>query len=210
MDESGQAVASNIDRRHQVEPEQGQVGQVILGQLLTRKVSMQAAKSPESAFSDTHALEVRKDNAASISDDDMFDVAFSVYKHAHLPVDLVRQFGELPRELLSDDLPRRDASLVELVEALNLIRLQSLYVSFDGAYNSLLQFADGWQHSTPRKGNANFEMRNGKGKRGISNFELRISKCEFRIANLPAIQISQFEIRISPSPFPLAKGGCLG
>jgi hypothetical protein len=155
-------------------------------------MGMQAAKSAEASLSHAHSFKVREDNAASVSHDYVFDVAFSVYKDAYLAINLMRQFSQLPRELLSDDLPRRDAPLVELVEALNLIRLQSLNVSFDAANNS--------SSSSLTAGNILHQ-----------EGEMRISKCEMRNSD-SEIHNSLFEICIShfAFPFPLAKGGGLG
>ena len=50
MDESRQSVASNIDCGHQIEPEQGEVGEIVLGQFLAAKMGMETAKPAEASL----------------------------------------------------------------------------------------------------------------------------------------------------------------
>ena len=89
MNEPGQTVASNIDCGHQIEPEQGEVGEVILGQFLAGEMGVQTAKSAEAPLAHTHSLQIRQHDAAGIADDHVFDVAFTIYENAYLAIDLV-------------------------------------------------------------------------------------------------------------------------
>jgi hypothetical protein len=69
----------------------------------------------------------------------MLDIAIAVDQRADLTVYFARQFGQMAGEFLSDDLARRDATLVEFFQSLNLARLESLKVSFDVADDGFLR-----------------------------------------------------------------------
>ena len=120
---AGQSIAAHINRRHQVEPEQGKVGQVVLREPFSGKVRVQAAKPAKASLAHAHAFQIGQDYAARVAYDDIFDVAASIDEHAYLPVDFVRSFGHLARKFLRDDLARRDAAVIKLFEALNLVVL---------------------------------------------------------------------------------------
>jgi len=94
-----------------------------LRETFSGKVRVQAAQPAKSVRAHAHALQIGQDYAASVSYDDVFDVPISIYQHAYLPVDLAGDFGKLARKLLRDYLARRDAAIIKLFEALNLIML---------------------------------------------------------------------------------------
>jgi hypothetical protein len=128
-----QAIAANLDGSHQVQPQQCQVSQVILGQPVATKVGVQTTQSTESARPDTHAFEIGQHDAVSIAYDNVLDIAFAIDQHADLPADLGRQLGQLPGKLVSDDMSWWNAPVVQLFQAVNLIGFQSLNVAFDRA-----------------------------------------------------------------------------
>ena len=108
---------------HQVEPEEREVVQVVLRQLFAAQVRVDGAQAAEAVLADARALEVGPLDAARVADDDGLDVALAVDERADLPARLVRKLGELARELGRDDLLRRDAARVELLDAPQLVRL---------------------------------------------------------------------------------------
>jgi hypothetical protein len=109
---SWQAVASDIHGSHKVESQQGKIGKVVLSEAFAGKVGVQAAQSSKAPFADANALEVRQNDAPGVADHDVFDVALSVYENSDLSINLVREFGQLPREFLRDNLPWRYAPFV--------------------------------------------------------------------------------------------------
>jgi hypothetical protein len=113
----------NVHGDHQVQTQEREVVQVVLRQLLAAEVRVYGAQAAESALADARALEVGPLHAARVADDDVLDVALAVDERAYLPPRLVRKLGELPRELGRDDLLRRDAPRVELLDAPKLVRL---------------------------------------------------------------------------------------
>ncbi len=82
-----------------------------------------AAQAAEAFGADARAAQVGPLDAASVADDDVFDVAFAVDQCAELAAGFVREFGQLARELRRDDLLRRDAARVELLNAAQLVGL---------------------------------------------------------------------------------------
>ena len=125
----------HVDGDHQVEPEQRQIVQVVLRQLLAAQVRVDGAQAAEAPLADARALEVGPLDAACVADDDRLDVALAVNERAYLAARLVRQLGELTRELGCDDLLRRDAARVELLDAPELVRLKPLRVALYVADN---------------------------------------------------------------------------
>ena len=92
-----------------------------------------AAQSAEAVDADARALQVGPLDAARVADYDVLDVALAVYERADLPAGLVRKLRELPRELGRDYLLRGDSARMELLDAPELVRLQSLSVAVYGA-----------------------------------------------------------------------------
>jgi hypothetical protein len=60
----------------------------------------------------------------------VLDVALAINQRADLPPGLVREFRELAREFGRDDLLRRNAPRVELLDAAQLVGLETLRVAF--------------------------------------------------------------------------------
>jgi hypothetical protein len=81
------------------------------------------AQAPEATFADARALEVGPFDAARVADDDRLDVALAINERAYLSARLMRKLRELARELWRDDLLRRDAARVELLDATELVGL---------------------------------------------------------------------------------------
>jgi hypothetical protein len=118
----------DVDGDHQVEAQQREVVQVVLRQLLAAQVRVDGAQAAEAPLADARALQVGPLDAARVADDDRLDVALAVDERADLPPRLVRKLGELARELGRDDLLRRDAARVELLDAPELVGLEPLRV----------------------------------------------------------------------------------
>ncbi len=92
----------------------------------------------ETLLAYAHALEVGQHDRARVAYDYVLDVARAIHQHAYLPAYFVRDFRELPRELLRDDLVRRDAPVVKLFQALNLVLLETLKITLNIANSYLL------------------------------------------------------------------------
>ncbi len=86
-------VTANINRSHQVEPQQRKIGQVILRQTLARQMSVQAAQTTKPVYAHADAFQVRKYDASSVADHHVLDITVTINQHSDLTMNLVRGFG---------------------------------------------------------------------------------------------------------------------
>ncbi|HSF18307.1 MAG TPA: hypothetical protein VLK65_22420 [Vicinamibacteria bacterium] len=77
---------------------------------------MQAAKAAKAAFGDAQPLQVGEHDLARIADDDPLHLALAVDENADLSANPARNLGELPCEIVSQQLVRRESPLVQLFE----------------------------------------------------------------------------------------------
>ena len=103
---------------------------------------MKTAKPAKPVSADADAFEVGPHDPASASDDYVFYVTIAVYKDAYLPVCFVRQFSQLARKFLGDDVTRGYALLTELLKAMDLAGFESLSVTLDAANTCSLPTAN--------------------------------------------------------------------
>jgi hypothetical protein len=114
---------------------------------------MEAPQPTESFGAYPRTFQVGQNDAASISDDDIFHVSAPVDKHADLSVYLTRDFGQVSSEFLSYDLVGTDTPLVKFLKTVDLALLQTLQVTLN-IYGCLLRanFARPWQLFYIKKG----------------------------------------------------------
>jgi hypothetical protein len=79
------------------------------------------SESAKSLSGHANTAKVRHLNALRIADHYVFDVTLPIDQGTYLPISFVRELRQLACELLSDDLMRRDATLIELFDAPDLI-----------------------------------------------------------------------------------------
>src|SRR4029079_11875557 len=96
---AGEAGGQGLDHGHEIETEEGEVVQVVLGERLAAQVSMYEAQPAETAEAAPQAADVGERQAVGIADDDVFDRAVAREKHADLPVDLPGRLGQVAGEL---------------------------------------------------------------------------------------------------------------
>jgi hypothetical protein len=77
-------VRVNIDRHHQIEPQECQVGEVVLSQTFATEMSMQTTKTAKAIHRDPNAFEVGEFNTPIITDHYVFNVAAAIDKGADL------------------------------------------------------------------------------------------------------------------------------
>src|SRR5438034_9727189 len=85
------AIVTHPYRRNQIKPQQSEVGQIILAQLLVTEVGVyhpDAAKRPAPQAIDG---QIRQDDLMVVADDHVFDRAMAVDEHGNLTPDLSRQ-----------------------------------------------------------------------------------------------------------------------
>ena len=76
-----------LNGRDGIQAQQGEVRQIITTQPFRAKMSMNAAKSSKSALTGTNSFEIRQFDLRSITDDDIFHVAFSIDENPYLSPD---------------------------------------------------------------------------------------------------------------------------
>ena len=91
---------------------------------------VQTAKAAKATLSDTEAFQIGEDDLLGATDNDPLDLTFAVHENTDLTPDLPRNFRESAREVLRDELSRRQPALVKLLELLLLPGLQSRNISF--------------------------------------------------------------------------------
>jgi hypothetical protein len=87
--EAGRArLRVNVDCDHQIQAEERQIGQVVLGQFFAPQVGVQAAQSAEALFGESISCLGRHDNSRCVSDDNVFHIAPSIDQNADLAANL--------------------------------------------------------------------------------------------------------------------------
>ena len=122
--QSGESVTFvNVDRRHQIESQQRQVGEVILRQLFTAKMCVDEAQAAKATFGYANAFKVWEFNAAVVANGDILNVTLPINQRTYLAARLVRQFTELASKLGAYDLIRLNSARIKLFNTAKLIRL---------------------------------------------------------------------------------------
>jgi hypothetical protein len=86
-------VLVNIDRRHQIEPQQGQISQVVASKFFATQVGMDTTQAAKPIAGDPHAFEVGQFNSSRVAYNHVFDVTLSIDQGAYLSIGFVRQFA---------------------------------------------------------------------------------------------------------------------
>jgi hypothetical protein len=74
----------------------------------------------------SYSFQIRQYDASCVANNHVLDISIAIDEHPYLSVNLMRCFRELTRKLVSNDLPRGDPPLVQLLETVDLVRLESL------------------------------------------------------------------------------------
>ena len=69
----------DIDRNHQIETQQREVGQIVLRQTFASQMYLNATQATKTIDCDADALEIRKLNAAIVANHHIFHPAGAVY-----------------------------------------------------------------------------------------------------------------------------------
>ena len=105
---------------------------------------MDTSEAAKTSLGGADSLEIGQEDSSGIAHEDPFHIPLAIHENTDLAVDLPRDLGHGPRELLGHDGSGRDASLVKLLEALSRERLEAGGVTgefVDGPLSSLLSLA---------------------------------------------------------------------
>jgi len=122
---AGQSLLEHADGGDQIESKKSKVGQVVLAERLGLEMRMNQAKTSKARLAGADAADVRKIDPVGIADDHILHLALSVEEDSNLPVDGLRDAGEVPREVRTDDFVWRGFSPVGIPKESKLARLQA-------------------------------------------------------------------------------------
>src|SRR5262249_16969929 len=115
-DGAGAPAALDANRCDQVEPEEREVGEVVLRQRLAAEVGVDEPEAAEAAARRTEAADVGKDELGRVPDDDVLDLTAAIDEDADLTRDLGRALAEKRRELGPDDVRRNHAPAIDALQ----------------------------------------------------------------------------------------------
>ncbi len=117
-------VGQKPDRRHEIQPQQRQVDQVVPGQRLVAQVGVHQTKPAEAPAPRAQTADLRQVDARGIPHEDVLDLAAPVDQDADLPLDLARDRAEIRRQLGRSHLRRFHAPAVNALQRMLLARLE--------------------------------------------------------------------------------------
>ena len=119
----------NADRRHQVEPQQREVGQVVAGERLALEVRVHQAQAPQTYLARAGTADVGQLELVRVAHNHRFDGTLTGEQDADLSVGLEGELGEVPRELGADDFVHRHMPAPGVLEVLEFAGLEPQHVS---------------------------------------------------------------------------------
>ena len=132
LDAPGQPAVANLHHRHEVEPQQCQVVEIVEAEGLSLEMSVHESKAAEAPGSTAQTTDVGKHEPARVADDDVADRSVASDQNAHLAAELFGDLGEMTGELGGDDFVRRHTAPVRSLESALLRGLDALDVAVDG------------------------------------------------------------------------------
>lgn len=135
----GKAVAVHTDGHNHIKPEEGQVCQVIFTQRLTLKMRMNQSESSQTpSRGGIISFEVGEEEGFCITDDDVGDSSPSVDQDTDLSSDFAGELGQITGEFMGDDAFGPNFSSVDVLQASDVVCLQSGCGSEEFAYGARL------------------------------------------------------------------------
>src|SRR5262249_49362325 len=129
VDDAGAAAALDADGGDQVEPEERQIGEVVLCERLTAKVRVDQSQAPEAAARGAQTAHVRQHELGGVAYENVLDLSAPVDEDADLARNFRRDLAEERRELGPDDVGGRHPTPVDAFEHLEGCRPQAGYVA---------------------------------------------------------------------------------
>ena len=110
------------NRDHHVEPESGEVDEIVAAQGLVSKVGVDQTKPAEAPRTGTQATDVRKHELRGIADDHVVDAASSVDEDSDLTPGCMRHADERTGELRCRQALQRNPPAIDSLKGLGLRR----------------------------------------------------------------------------------------
>jgi hypothetical protein len=84
--------AVNLNRRHQIKPQQCKVGQIVLRQTFAGKLRVNASQTAKAVSRNASASEIRHLDTFRRADHNIFDLSFAIDENADLSAGFKRYF----------------------------------------------------------------------------------------------------------------------
>ena len=131
MQIGGPPVGPHADRRHQVQPQQRQVDEVVARQRLVAQVRVHQPQAAEPAAAGADAADLGQVDARGVADEDVLDLAAPPDQDADLPLDLARDAAQVRRQLGRRDLRRTEPPPVNALQRVLLAGLEPRDIAAD-------------------------------------------------------------------------------
>jgi hypothetical protein len=118
-----------LNDHDRIQPQQCEVGQIILAQPFSSEMGMNQAQSAKTARSGACASEVRDEELVGVPDDDMGELASPIDEQSKLPTQLPRELANAFAELGSDEAVGWISAPVQGQKCLRLALLQALGIT---------------------------------------------------------------------------------
>jgi hypothetical protein len=102
------------------------------------KVSVDAPKAFETTCTEPESTQIGDENLLVVSHNDGSHIPFSCYEQRYLSLDFEGKVGELPGELMGDDLAAGHSPAVESLKVLELAGFQAAGFAVNFLYGSIL------------------------------------------------------------------------
>ena len=129
---AGRPSGQHADRRHQVQPQQRQVDEVVARQRLVAQVGVHQAQAAEAAAAGADAADLGQVDARGVADEDVLDLAAPADQDADLALDLARDARTGTPPARPRRPPRPEPPPVHALERVLLARLEPDDVPGDG------------------------------------------------------------------------------
>ena len=120
MGPARQALGGHLDGEDEIQPDKGEVSQVLSGQALGFQMGVDKPQTPTVARAEAVLRQVGNEDAFSVANKDEIDDTAAVDEKAELPLYLPGEGGKLPGCFRRDDLLRPRFCAGQLLEAANL------------------------------------------------------------------------------------------
>jgi hypothetical protein len=135
---AGYTLVPDLDAHHEVQTEEDQVCKVLYGKGLAVKVSVDAPKAFETTCPEPESTQIGDENVPVVSHNDGSHIPFSCYEERYLSLNFEGKVGELPGQLMGDDLATGHSPAVESLEILELAGFQAAGFAVNFFYGSTL------------------------------------------------------------------------
>ena len=119
------------DHHHEVETQEGQVGEVVPSQGLVTEVRVDEAQAAKARLAGAQTLEVGEEDRPCVPHHDVLDLSLAVREDADLAARLAGELSEVARQLLGQDLVWGDLAAVDVLDPLDLTRFEPLGVAVE-------------------------------------------------------------------------------